>query len=336
MRREKGIYQRIMEYDNLRLAFYKAVKGKYYRPDIKRFREDFEPNMNDLYIQLRDLDLNIGHYYFFTVHDPKTRDICASSFPERVLHHAVMNVCEPYFDKYAIYDSYACRKGKGNRKAILRAFGFSRIYDWYLKLDIRKYFDNISHDIMMSLLERRFKDKSLLSIFRKVLDSYHTSPGRGVPIGNLISQHLANFYLGHFDHWIKEYKRIKGYVRYMDDFIIFGDDKDYLKGILDDIGSFLDRELLLELKDNVQLNRCRLGIPFLGFRIFPGYIRLMQNSKRRYIRKFRRYEDNYMKGIWNISELVSHIGPLNAFISIAGCNGFRKSVIERYCKLKDH
>ncbi len=316
MRRKGNLYHQIATHENLRLAFAKAAKGKRDRAEVILFCQDFDANIQNLREQLLDHKPDIGHYRFFQVHDPKLRQICAASFPERVLHHAMMNICEPILESYAIYDSYACRKNKGTLKAIAKAEEYARKYGWYLKLDIRKYFDSIDHDILMSLLSRRFKDKELLDLFQNIFDIYHTEHGKGVPIGNLISQHLANFYLGYSDHWIKEERGISGYVRYMDDFIVFADDKARLKTELEQIEHFLEQKLALQLKDNIQLNLCCQGIPFLGFRIYPKRIRLSPKSRQRFIKKFREYEKNYAQGRWSEKELVQHIEPLIGFVRI--------------------
>lgn len=159
-----------------------------------------------------------------------------------------------------------------------RAEEFARKYTFYLKLDIRKYFDSIDHAIMLTLLSKRIKDADVIELFSQILKTYHTKPGKGVPIGNLISQHLANFYLGHLDHWVKEVAKIKGYLRYMDDFILFSDQKSLLKTVWTQIQNFLTDELALTLKYNVQLNQTRFGVPFLGFRVFPNHIRLSPRS----------------------------------------------------------
>ncbi len=151
-----------------------------------------------------------------------------------------------------------------------------------------------------------------------------------MPIGNLISQHLANFYLGYFDHWIKEERRIRPYLRYMDDFIVFGQDKDGLKTELDCIRQFLKQKLALELKDNIQLNRCSRGIPFLGYQVFPGKILLSPRSRQRFSRKFREYENNRIIGKWSSEELVRHIGPLIEFTKAADSKGLRRHIIHRF------
>ncbi len=329
MKRNDHLYESIMRYDNLRLAFEKARKGKRERPDVIEYARKLEFKIRKLQHELADREPDIGHYRFFTVRDPKIRRICAASFPERVLHHGVMNICEPVIDAYAIHDSYACRKGKGAQKGIKRAQKFSRGHDWYLKMDVRKYFDSIDHTVMMRLLGKRIKDDDLLYLFWRILETYHTAPGKGMPIGNLISQHLANFYLGCFDHWIKEERRIRGYLRYMDDFLLFGEAKQDLKKEILLIERFLAETLELELKP-VQLNRCRKGIPFLGYRVFPDRIWLSARSKRRFIRKFIDYEAKWVNGEWTIETLTQHMEPLIEFTRFANASAFRGNVIERY------
>ncbi len=329
MKRKGNLYHQIATHENLRLAFAKAAKGKRHRAEVIAFCQDFDVNIQKLREQLLSHSPNIGHYRFFQVRDPKHRQICAASFPERVLHHAMMNICEPMMESYSVYDSYACRKNKGSLKALARAREYAWKYGWYLKLDIRKYFDSIDHGILMSLLSRRFKDKELLELFHQIFATYHTQPGKGIPIGNLISQHSANFYLGYFDHWVKEERGIVGYVRYMDDFIVFAHEKARLKTELEQIKYFLEQKLALQLKGNIQLNRCCFGIPFLGFRIYPYDIRLSPKSRQRFIKKFREYEKKYARGRWTEKQLVQHVEPLIGFVRTANSSVFRRNVIQR-------
>ena len=330
MKRQNGLHLRIANWHNLTLAYAKSLKGKRYRKDVVAFAENFQDNINDLVRQLTTLDLDIGHYTFFKIWDPKPRSICAASFPERVLHHAVMNVCEPVLERYAIDDSYACRKGKGNSAAIKRAKSFVEKCDWYMKMDVRKYFDSIDHRIAMDLLARRIKDKKVLAIFERILDSYHTQPGKGLPIGNLISQHLANFYLRLFDHWLQEERKIGKYVRYMDDMLVFAHSKANLKSELFEIKAFLRDKLALELKHNVQINRTRHGLPFLGLRLFPHTIRLSPRNKKRFVEQFVRFETRHARGIWTEDTAARHMEALFAFAMTADTEQFRRSVIGRF------
>ena len=329
MKRTGNLYLKIAEPDNLRQAFLKAVRGKHNRPEVLKFRERFDKNLVMLHRQLVGKSIDVGNYSFFTIHDPKERRICAASFRERVLHHAIMNICEPALDRYMIFDSYACRTGKGQRAAVNRAREFAGYYTWYLKLDIRKYFDSINHEALLILLARRFKDDDLLAMFRKILETYHTSPNQGLPIGNLISQHLANFYLGLFDHWIKEDRRVNGYLRYMDDFVLFNNSREALKDELARIKFYLDKNLHLELKDNIQLNQTSRGLPFLGMRVYPNVVKLSARSRMRFARKLRDYETRTMRGEMGQRELAGRVSSLVEFTRIAESKGFRRNIIRR-------
>ncbi len=330
MRRVGNLYEKIADPDNLRLAFLKASRGKQQRSEVIHFRQNFEKNIYTLHHQLLTGNYDIGNYYFFHVNDPKRRLICAASFPERVLHHGIMNVCEPVLEKFAIFDSYACRRKKGLRKAILRCQCFSRRQDWFLKLDIHKYFDTIDHQRMFSLLSRRLKDQKLLGLFSALLSTYNVSQGKGVPIGNLVSQHMANFYLGVLDHWIKESRRCKGYLRYMDDFGLFGDNTERPKIELEAIQCFLEDELYLRVKSDLMLNRSTCGVPFLGFRIMPSVIRLGSRSKNRFVEKIRAYERWYGDGLWSEEKLSSHVTPLIEFTKNGDSFSFRQNILQRY------
>ena len=330
MKRVGNLINKIADTDNIRLAFWKAAKGKRANVAANLFQQNLESNVLLLSNQILTGKVNIGHYTFFRIYEPKERVICAASFQERVLHHAIINICEPIFEKYAIFDSYACRVGKGSHKAVLKAKSLEGKYKYYLKLDIKKFFDSIDHKILYLLLERRIKDKKLLDIYQKIINSYNKSPGKGLPIGNLLSQHWANFYLGYFDHWIKENKSRKGYLRYMDDFVLLSNNKSDLKNLLKEIESFLCQNLNLELKNNIQLNYCEKGIPFLGYRIFPGSIKLAPKSKKRLIKKLKLYEWKFKRGFWSELTLQKHIQPLFEFVKFADSLRLRNNIIEKY------
>ncbi|KPA16135.1 RNA-directed DNA polymerase (Reverse transcriptase), partial [Candidatus Magnetomorum sp. HK-1] len=317
-------------YENLCMAFIKAAKGKRNSKAVITFKASFDENMAKLQTQIRQQTLEVGDYHFFHIQDPKPRFICAAKFPERILHHAIMNVCEPVLERYAIDDTYACRKGKGTQKAIDRAQQFARRFKWFLKLDIKKYFDSIDHEIALQLLNKRIKDKKMIDIFTQILNTYHTRQGKGLPIGNLISQHLANFYLGYYDHWIKENRKIKGYLRYMDDFILFGHCRSFLSDELMQTQLFLNEKLALEIKPNIQLNRSVHGIPYLGYRVFPNKILLSPRSKQRFHKKFRAYEAKWQKGKWTLDQLIAHMEPLIDFTRVAQAKEYRKTIINRF------
>lgn len=326
MRRAGNLYMKIAEPENLRLAFWKAQKGKQTKPDVRLFAENLEENLTALRRELLSGKVQVGNYHYFTIYDPKERVICAASFRERVLHHAVINVCEPYFEAYQIRDSYACRKGKGLDAAIARLQEFCGSCGWYLKLDVHKYFDTISHEILFHLLCRRFKDKALLCLMEQIIESYETLPGRGIPIGNLTSQYFANLYLGRLDHYVKETLRIRGYLRYMDDFVLLGDSREELKECYGKVKEFLSENLGLELNEP-KLNRSRDGVPYLGYKVRQDRFRLSARAKRRFTLKYKQAEQNLSHGTWSQSVYSDHILPLLAFVQRADSKGFLYKVM---------
>jgi retron-type reverse transcriptase len=330
MKRTGDLYVRIADSENLRLAFWKAQKGKKDRQEVQEYRQQLEENLQTLRASLLNRDVPVGDYRYFTVRDPKERRICAASFRERVLHHAMMNLCEPVFERYAIHDTYACRPGKGTHRAVTRAREFGKRFRFCLKMDIAGCFDSIDHEVLMRMLARLFKDRELLNLFEHILASYQTAPGKGLPIGNLTSQHFANFYLGRLDHFVKETLRTKGYLRYMDDFLAFGNSPEELKVLLSRIRDYLDDELHLELKKGIQLKPSKAGVSFLGYRLFPDRIGLTRRSRQRFIDKLRLYEGDYLRGALPESELSRRMQSVIAFTEWADASGFRCSALSKY------
>jgi RNA-directed DNA polymerase len=160
--------------------------------------------------QILSGNVQTGNYRYFTIYDPKQRLICEAPFRQRVLHHALMNICHPFFEKVQIFGSYASRQGKGTYAALERAWYFNKRHLWFLKLDFRKYFDSLDHEILKNQLHRLFKDSDLLQIFERIIDSYCVEQNKGVPIGNLTSQYFANHYLAHRSR-IRFIKKLRDY-----------------------------------------------------------------------------------------------------------------------------
>lgn len=312
MRRANKLIPGIADPDNLRLASWKAAKGKRYSKQVMAWQANLGVNLKTLREQIMAGCVEVGHYHLFKIYDPKERLICAPSFGEQVLHHALMNVCHPYFDRVLIDDSYASRKGKGTHAALKRAAAFSRSQAWYLKLDVRKFFETIHHGILKRQLCRLFKEERLLKIFYDIIDSYENSPERGVPIGNLTSQYFANHFLSGLDHFIKETLLIPAYVRYMDDMVLWHDDKYQLQAALVAVEDFATSKLHSELKPPV-LNSTAHGLAFLGYRIYPHHIRLTQQSKLRFLHKMGHVTRQYLSNNWHEKGCQRHALPLLSF-----------------------
>jgi retron-type reverse transcriptase len=265
MRRAGKLIEAIAEMDNLRLAAWKAAKGKRHSRQVLAYTARLETNLADLQKDIVSGKVSVGNYHYFKIYEPKERQICASAFGEQVLHHALMNICHPYFDSYLIEDSYASRQGKGVHAALDRAHEFTQKNTFFLKLDVKKFFDSIHQGVLKSQLARRFKDERLLQIFFQIIDSYQVQPARGVPIGNLTSQYFANHYLAGLDRFIKQQLCCTAYVRYMDDMLLWHSDKQQLRQAEKHIAHYVEGNLRCTLKPT-QLNRTALGVPFLGYR----------------------------------------------------------------------
>jgi retron-type reverse transcriptase len=327
MKRENHLIARIADPDNLRLAFWKARKGKEGKIEVLCFRKSLDKNLLLLRDELLSGNIDVGNYNYFTIHDPKERLICAATFRERVLHHAIMNVCHANFEKYQIFDSYASRMGKGTFAALERAKGFQQKYKWFLKLDVRKYFDSIDHEKLKIMLVNMFKDKALLNVFNHIIDSYKTATGKGLPIGNLTSQYFANHYLAFADHYLKEKLQATAYIRYMDDMVIWANNKDFLLRVGIKFQQFVKSELNLTLKPFC-LNSTEKGLPFLGFVIFQSTVLLNSSSRKRFKVKLRHYTYKLHNEEWNQSEYQAHVLPLIAFIRQANTYSLRSKYIE--------
>ena len=327
MKRKNHLIESIVTADNLRLAFYKACRGKRTTPEVLHLRDNLDDELSKLRSELLEGSFVWGPYDSFKVFDPKERLISAAPFMSRVAQHALINICEPVFEAYQIFDSHACRKGKGLDAALRRALSFSRHGDWYLKMDIRKYFDTIDHAVLKDLLSRRFKDKAVTRLFDSVIASYATLPGKGAPIGNLTSQYFANHYLAPLDHFIKEDLRVRRYVRYMDDFVVWSSSKSELMETNQQIDAFLQERLKLILKP-VQINACDRGMTFLGYRIFPHGAGLAKRSRDRFRRKAMLYTKFYEAGLWDEAEAARHMEPLLAFVRRGASRDFRERVIK--------
>lgn len=323
MRRAGNLIEAVAEPANLRLAFWKAARGKSGKADVVAYRAALQENLAGLRRDLFAGTPAVGSYSFFTIWEPKQRTICAAAFGERVLHHAIMNIVEPVFERRLIADTYACRVGKGRLAALDRAEEFSRRHGWYLKLDVRRYFESIDHEALLGLLSRVVKDADVHALFERIVSSHASRPGAGLPIGNLTSQHLANLYLGELDLFVKHVLRARGYARYMDDFVLWSRDKEELCGWHRQVADFLARELRLEVKPP-QINRSRHGLPFLGCRVFPWGRRLDGTGRRRFARKLDHLERLYRVGELSAAALQQRATALVAHTGNSGGAGFRR------------
>ncbi|MFZ1982424.1 MAG: reverse transcriptase/maturase family protein [Smithella sp.] len=322
MKRQNNLFESIIDYQNIRLAWLKSIKGKRKSSSVLLFSRDVTENLQKIRTRLISGSPAWGNYRSFVITDPKKRVISAAPFEERIMHHAIMNVLEPLFERQLIFHCYACRKGKGTHAAVLYAFHQCKARRFFLKLDARKYFDSIDHEVLKSQLRHLIKDGRVLYLLFGIIDSYQTLLGKGLPIGNLTSQFFANLYLSSLDHYALEQLKPAGYVRYMDDFILWHDDKQVLQTMLESLQAFAINTLNLELKPPV-LGYAAQGLPFLGFLVKSSGIFLMQKSKRRMSTRAKSIQSDL--DTFEISEekAAERASSVNAAVMIARSRSFR-------------
>jgi retron-type reverse transcriptase len=287
MKRIGNLYEKISSLDNLRLADQKARRGKLRTYGVRRHDLCRDENIYALREALKNKTFETSHYDIFRMitDNGKEREIYRLPyFPDRIVHHAIMNIMEPIWMSTFTADTYSCIKGRGIHgaaKKLRRDLRDTEKTKYCLKLDIRKFYPSVNHSILKTILRRKIKDGDLLALLDKIIDS-----APGLPIGNYLSQFFANLYLSKFDHWIKEEKGIEYYYRYADDMVFLHPDKDFLHGLLVEINHFLMSELNLQLKSNFQIFPTNVrGIDFLGYRFYQGYTLLRRSIKKRMCRK---------------------------------------------------
>ncbi|MCD6311961.1 MAG: group II intron reverse transcriptase domain-containing protein, partial [Elusimicrobia bacterium] len=286
----KRIYSGVYEFSNLYNAYQKAIKAKRYKEDIMDFSYNLELNLIKISQHLKNHTYIPGKYHRFKVYEPKKREIAALPFRDRIVQHAFNNVVEPIFDKAFIFDSYACRKGKGTHKGMYRIVDFLRKLSpsaYCLKGDIANYFPSIKHAVLLGLIEKKIQDADLMKLVKVIIFSNHTpgKSGYGIPVGNLTSQLFANIYLNYFDYFIKHQLHCKYYVRYVDDFIILSEDKRVLGKIFKQSEEFLYQKLELKLNRKSSIFPVKQGIDFLGYRIWKTHRLLRKGSVKRMKKK---------------------------------------------------
>ena len=294
MKRIGGLFDSIHDRATLSHAAWRAAAGKRDRPEVRRFFTAFAATTAALSRDLAEGSFRFDTYRSFPIRDPKSRMIRAPSFRDRVVHHAILAVAGPVFERAALPSSFACRKGMGQDAALRAARRAVARGDWFLGLDVRKYYDSIPHDLLLAALARRFRERRLLALLENLLASYEAAPGRGLPIGALTSQYLGNFYLDAVDRDIVGTIPGVRYLRYMDDILVCGDHGELL-ACRDRIASLLAR-LGLALKGAGVMNRCVVGAPWLGFVIYPDRLRLNRACRRRLRRRVRTLERSFRQG----------------------------------------
>ena len=320
-----NLYEQVCSWQNLREAHRKAARGKRSKSPAASFEIRLADNLLELEQELRAFTYQPGAYHSFYIHEPKRRLISAAPFRDRVVHHALCNVIEPIFERSFIDDSYANRVGKGTHRALDRAQQFAQRFPYVLQCDLKQFFPSIDHAVLRDVLARKIPDADVLWLVDRILASgvgvlseeyamvyfpgdnlFAINRPRGLPIGNLTSQFWANCLLNPFDHFVKRELRCKGYARYVDDLLLFADDKAMLWDWRDAIVERL-ATLRLTIHPGAQPHPVAEGIPFLGFVVYPTHRRLKSRKVAAYWRSWRALLADYVSGTETQAAVVASL-----------------------------
>ena len=311
--------EELFSYEILLRAFTIAFKGRKKTYEVIRYQFELEKNLCNLHLRLCSFTYTHSNYSTFIVNDSKKRVIHAPCFEDHIVHHCIYEYLEHIFEPYFIFHSYANRKGKGTHRAVLCLKKASVRFRYFLKMDISKYFDSISQDILLKLIEKKVSSDDALWYIRKIVYSFNASKSsckRGIPIGAVTSQLFANIYLHELDryieHHIKVMLRRRGedlfYIRYVDDFILLGSSKKSLLEVQEMVLQFLEERLELRVHPSKRvLNSIKSGIPFLGYVIYNNRLKVRNDTLRRFKRKVKRYADDEEKKFHSLMSFKGHI-----------------------------
>jgi len=339
------MYPHIISWENLLLAYHKAAKGKRGQANVAAFEHRLEDNLLALQTELRTQTYRPGGYVNFVIHEPKRRLISAAPFRDRVVHHALCNLIEPTFERSFIADSYANRVGKGTHRALNQCQTFMRQYPYLLQCDIRQFFPSVDHAVLKDILARKITDPAVIWLMERIMDSgagilsevydMRYFPGddllaavrpRGLPVGNLTSQFWANCYMNPFDHFVKRELRCPAYLRFVDDFLLFSDDKTVLLEWKKAIEKRLAR-FRLTIHPGAHARPTTEGVPFLGFILFPDRRRLKRRKGIYFRRRFMQLVANYAAGIISLDQLTASVQGWVNHARYGNTVGLRKAML---------
>jgi len=340
------LYENICHPLNLWAAYKQAARGKRYLPAAAAFEYDLEENLIELEQALKDESYLPGGYHNFLIQRPKRRLISAAPFRDRVAHHALMNVIEPLFERQFIFDSYANRRGKGTHAALDRCTYFMRRHRYVMHLDVRQFFPSIDHEILLSILSRTIADEKTMSLIRKIVasgenvqaeeysmtyfpgdDLFAVQRPRGLPIGNLTSQHWANVYLNELDQYAKRVLKCHACIRYVDDILLFADEKPELHTWLKQITGYLQNIRLRLHENSAQPGQTKDGVPFLGFLVFPDHRRLKRSNGIAFQRRFRKLISQYSNGGISFRDMSQRVQSWVNHASYGDTLGLRTKIL---------
>jgi len=334
----RNLWRELCSYSNIELAYKKARKHKTLKLCVIEFEKDLTSNLSLLRIELLLHSYKPKPLDTFILRDPKTRKISKSHFRDRVIHHALCNIIEAPFEKSFIYDSYANRKGKGTLEAIKRFEYFQRKVShnntknvYVLKADIRHYFDEVNHVVLLNIIQKKVKDPKIIWLIKRILGNYATGSGKGMPLGNLTSQFFANIYLNELDYFVKQELKAKQYIRYVDDFVLFHTSPIVLQQWKEQIAQYLREKVKLQLHpDKSKIINLDRGVEFLGFKIFPYHRLLKRRNMRYFLQKSRLTNSLYKEEKITYDDVYNFMEGWCAYAKHANTYNVRQKILQEF------
>jgi retron-type reverse transcriptase len=320
---------------------------------VAAFEYALEPNLLALQEELLNQTYRTGGYRNFLIQESKKRKISAAPFRDRVVHHALCNVIEPIFDSRFYFHSYACRRGKGTHQAVMKCSEYAEKNRFVLKCDIRKFFPSVDHEVLKGLIGERISDFRVMWLISLILESgegilqseyemewfrgddlFSPLRERGLPIGNQTSQFFANLYLDPLDRFVKQALRCRHYIRYVDDFVVFSDSKQFLHEARAGIAEFLEN---LRLK--LHPKKCTVfpigtGVDFLGYRVFPGFRKIRKENVKRFKKRMKNFERDYSMELITGNEIRQSLMSWIGHARWANSFRLRKRIIPAFVFVK--
>ena len=353
------VYGKMCSYEDLEISYREARKGKRYRPEILNFSDTLETGLDLLLFELNEMVYEMGRYRMFYVHEPKLRLVMSIPFRDRIVQWSIYRYLFPFYERLFIYDSYACRKGKGShaaadrlqywlRQVHRRELENSDVKYYYLKLDISKYFYRVNHQILLDILRVRIHDEKMMILLERIINNPNQKFGlpagvspedcpyedwlddAGMPIGNLTSQMFANIYLDQLDQFCKHVLGAHFYIRYMDDVIILSDDKAELHRWKEQIERFLNEALALQLNKKTAIRPISLGIDFVGYKIWSTHRKLKKSTARKIIRKVKVMCYLLSTGQMTKEEFMRRAASYKGILEHCDSYGLRRTLNEIY------
>ncbi len=343
MKTYNNLYKELYNFDNLSLAFKKARRGKSKKDYVIKFELNLQTNLENLQKDLINKTYSSSNLKKFIIRDPKTRTIHASIFRDRIVHHAIINILNPIYEKIFIYDSFASRKDKGTHNAINRFESFIKkvssngrliknnfnnnsIQGYVLKADFKHYFNSVNHEVLIKILKKKVDDEDLIELIKIVLSNFEILKGVGMPLGNYTSQFFANIYLNELDYYVKHTLRAKYYIRYVDDFVILHKNKKRLKYFLEHINNFLPCLKIKLHPEKTEIHALRNGINFLGYRIFYHYKLLRKRNIKYFMKKLEKNVSLYNNKEISEEQFESRINGWFGYAKFGNTFNFLKEI----------